>query len=95
LTENTRFAYIGFMNTIKEWVSREGRSGRQKLAQTIKSSFPRTSEQSISNYIHGQRTMPYEIALIFSEICGIPLSRLPYRYVHRPDPLDALRDGKN
>jgi hypothetical protein len=72
------------MEMLREWIDREGTEGRRQLFEAIKAKFPRFTQVSLTNYLQGQRIPDFEIATIISQVTGIPIFLLPFRFVHRP-----------
>jgi hypothetical protein len=81
------------MKILREWIEQEGTSGRRRLYNAIKSKFPRFSQVSLTNYLHGQRIPDYEIAAIISQVTGIPIFLLPFRFTHRPENTESLPEA--
>jgi hypothetical protein len=69
---------------LKGWIQKEGTAGRRRLLEAIKTKQPRFTQASLTQYINGDRIPDFDIALIISEITGIPVFLLPFRYVNRP-----------
>lgn len=69
---------------LKKWIELEGTEGRRRLFEAIKAKFPGFSQVSLTNYLQGQRIPEYEMAKIISQVTGIPIFLLPFRFVHRP-----------
>jgi len=72
------------MKVLREWIEREGTEGRRRLFDTIKADYPGFTQVSLTNYLQGQRIPDYEIATIISQVTGIPIFLLPFRFIHRP-----------
>lgn len=72
------------MATLKEWIEQEGSEGRRRLFEAIKSKYPKFTQVSLTNYIHGQRTPEFEVTQIISQVTGIPIFLLPFRYMNKP-----------
>jgi hypothetical protein len=72
------------MKVLKEWIDREGSPGRRRLYEAIKAKYPGFSQVSLTNYLQGQRVPDYDVANIISEVTGIPIFLLPFRFIHRP-----------
>lgn len=70
---------------LKEWVKQEGREGRRRLFEAIQASYPSFSQVSLTNYILGQRIPDFDVAKIISDVTGIPIFLLPFRFVHKPN----------
>jgi hypothetical protein len=66
-------------NELLRWWTTAHRTDRKKLKDSLKIPDP-----VLSNYLHGRRRPPLELARIFSTQTGIPLNKIPYRYVHIP-----------
>jgi hypothetical protein len=69
---------------LKKWIELEGTEGRRRLFGAIRAKFPGFSQVSLTNYIQGQRIPDYEMAKIISQVTGIPIFLLPFRFVHKP-----------
>jgi hypothetical protein len=69
---------------LKKWIECEGTEGRRRLYEAIKAKHPKFTQVSLTNYILGQRLPDFEIAQIISQVTGIPIFLLPFRFVHRP-----------
>lgn len=72
------------MPTLKKWIEREGLEGRRRLFKAIKVKYPNFTQVSLTNYIHGQRMPELEVAQIISQVTGIPIFLLPFRYMNKP-----------
>jgi len=72
------------MLTLKQWIDQEGKEGRRRLFEALKVKNPKFTQVSLTNYIHGQRIPEFEVAQIISEVTGIPLFLLPFRYMNKP-----------
>ena len=72
------------MLTLKKWIDQEGSEGRRRLFEAIKSKYPKFTQVSLTNYIHGQRTPELEVTQIISQVTGIPIFLLPFRYMNKP-----------
>jgi hypothetical protein len=72
------------MKTLRDWVDREGAEGRRRLFKAIQAKYPRFTQVSLTNYLQGQRIPDYEIANIISQVTGIPIFLLPFRFTHLP-----------
>jgi len=72
------------MKMLKEWIEREGTRGRRRLFEAIKAKYPRFSQVSLTNYLQGQRIPDYKVAQIISQVTGIPIFLLPFRFIHQP-----------
>jgi hypothetical protein len=70
--------------TLKAWIQQEGKEGRRRLFAAIKAEHPSFTQVSLTNYILGQRIPEFGIAQIISEVTGIPIFLLPFRFVHNP-----------
>jgi len=69
---------------LQKWIELEGTEGRRRLFMAIKAKFPGFTQVSLTNYIRGHRIPKYEIVQIISEVTGIPIFLLPFRFVHKP-----------
>ena len=76
------------MKVLREWIEREGTTGRRRLYEAIKAKFPRFTQVSLTNYLQGQRIPDFEVVTIISQVTGIPIFLLPFRFTHRPRNLD-------
>jgi hypothetical protein len=72
------------MKVLREWMEQEGSLGRRRLFEAIKAEYPGFSQVSLTNYLQGQRVPDYGIATIISQVTGIPIFLLPFRFMHRP-----------
>jgi hypothetical protein len=72
------------MEILREWIDQEGTEGRRRLFEAIKAKFPSFTQVSLTNYLHGQRIPDYEVATIISQVTGIPIFLLPFRFTHKP-----------
>jgi hypothetical protein len=72
------------MKVLREWIEQEGSLGRRRLFEAIKAEYPGFSQVSLTNYLQGQRVPDYGIATIISQVTGIPIFLLPFRFMHRP-----------
>ena len=72
------------MPTLKKWIDRAGPEGRRQLFKAIKARYPTFTQVSLTNYIHGQRLPELEVAQIISQVTGIPIFLLPFRYANKP-----------
>lgn len=72
------------MKSLRDWISKEGTEGRKLLYDAIKAQFPTFQQNSLSNYIAGERIPDLKKAEIISKITKIPLSELPWRFVNIP-----------
>ena len=70
---------------LRKWIEKEGSKGRQRLFEAIKERHPRFTQVSLTNYIKGQRIPDLAIAQIISEVTGIPIFLLEFRFVHKPN----------
>ena len=77
------------MKVLKEWIDREGSLGRRRLYEAIKAKHPGFSQVSLTNYLQGQRVPEYDVANIISEVTGIPIFLLPFRFIHRPGNMES------
>ena len=75
---------LAAMLTLKMWIEQEGSEGRRRLFAAIKLKNPNFTQVSLTNYIHGQRIPEFEVAQIISQVTGIPLFLLPFRYTNKP-----------
>lgn len=69
---------------LKRWIVQEGTEGRRRLFKAIKAHYPKFTQVSLTNYIQGQRVPDFEIAQIISQVTGIPIFLLPFRFLHKP-----------
>jgi hypothetical protein len=76
--------FVPAMRVLQEWIDREGTQGRRQLFQAIKAQFPGFTQVSLTNYLQGQRIPDFEVAAIISQVTGIPIFLLPFRFVNRP-----------
>jgi hypothetical protein len=72
------------MKVLREWMEQEGSLGRRRLFEAIKAEYPSFSQVSLTNYLQGQRVPDYGIATIISQVTGIPIFLLTFRFMHRP-----------
>jgi hypothetical protein len=72
------------MMSLKLWIHREGTEGRRRLFEAIKAKYPRFTQVNLTNYILGQRIPDFDIAKVISEVTGIPIFLLPFRFVNNP-----------
>ncbi len=72
------------MKVLREWMEREGSRGRRRLFEAIKAKHPRFTQVSLTNYLQGQRVPDYAVATIISQVTGIPIFLLPFRFIYRP-----------
>jgi hypothetical protein len=72
------------MKVLKEWIEWEGPQGRRRLFKAIKAKYPGFTQVSLTNYLQGQRGPDYGVANIISQVTGIPIFLLPFRFIHRP-----------
>jgi hypothetical protein len=70
---------------LKAWIKQEGTEGRRRLFKAIQAEFPSFTQVSLTNYIQGQRVPDYQVAKIISEVTGIPIIFLPFRFVYNPE----------
>ncbi len=70
--------------TLKAWIHQEGTKGRQRLFEAIKTRHPNFTQVSLTNYILGHRIPDFKVAKIISNVTGIPIFLLPFRFVHKP-----------
>ncbi len=73
------------MQALNRWIETEGTEGRRRLFQAIKKSHPKFTQASLTNYIQGQRIPNFDMAQIISQVTGIPILQLSFRFVHKPD----------
>jgi hypothetical protein len=71
--------------SLKAWVKQEGYEGRQRLFEAIKAVYPGFTQVSLTNYISEQRIPEFNIAKIISEVTGISIFLLPFRFVNKPN----------
>jgi hypothetical protein len=72
------------MMALKSWIQREGTEGRRRLFEAIRVKYPRFTQVSLTNYILGQRIPDYDMVKVISEVTGIPIFLMPFRYVNNP-----------
>jgi len=70
--------------TLKAWIQQEGTEGRRRIFEAIKTRYPSFTQVSLTNYILGHRVPDYEVSKIISNVTGIPIFLLPFRFVHKP-----------
>ena len=75
------------MDELSEWIQRAGVEGRKKLFGAIKGKYPGFAQVSLTKYIQGQRVPDYNVAKIISRVTNIPLFLLPFRFLHKPEPI--------
>jgi hypothetical protein len=73
------------MVILNQWIEREGSEGRRRLFGAIKAKYPSFTQASLTNYIKGQRVPDFEVAQIVSQVTGIPIFLLSFRFTHKPD----------
>lgn len=73
------------MMTLSQWIEREGTAGRRRLFEAIRAKYPNFTQTSLTNYIKGQRVPDFALAQIVSEVTGIPLFLLSFRFRYKPD----------
>lgn len=76
------------MKALKVWIEREGTEGRRRLFNAIKTKYPGFTQVSLTNYLQGQRIPDYEVVTIISQVTGIPIFLLPFRFIHRPENME-------
>jgi hypothetical protein len=76
------------MKVLREWIEQEGIEGRRRLFKAIKAKYPQFTQVSLTNYLQGQRVPDYKIANIISQVTGIPIFLLPFRFMHRPGTME-------
>ncbi len=54
------------------------------LFKAIKAQYPNFTQVSMTNYLHGQRLPELKVAQIISQVTGIPIFLLPFRYTNKP-----------
>ena len=72
------------MLALSQWIELEGTEGRRRLFESIKAKYPKFTQASLTNYIKGQRVPHYDMAQIVSEVTGIPIFLLSFRFIHKP-----------
>lgn len=72
------------MPNLRKWIEQEGSEGRRRLFKAISARYPNFTQVSLTNYIHGQRLPELEVAQIISQVTGIPIFLLPFRYTNKP-----------
>lgn len=77
------------MKVLRQWIEREGVQGRRRLFEAIKAKNPGFTQVSLTNYLQGQRVPDYEIATIISQVTGIPIFLLAFRFIHRPGKMES------
>lgn len=70
---------------LKKWIEQEGTEGRRRLFEAIKEKHPKFTQVSLTNYIQGQRVPDFDMAQLISQVTGIPIFLLSFRFVHRPN----------
>lgn len=73
------------MMTLSQWIEREGSEGRRRIFEAIKAKYPNFTQTSLTNYIKGQRVPDFAMAQIVSQVTGIPIFLLSFRFIHKPD----------
>ncbi len=73
------------MKALNQWIEKEGTRGRRRLFEAIKERYPKFTQVSLTNYIQGQRVPDFDITQIISQVTGIPISLLSFRFVYRPE----------
>lgn len=71
-------------NALKAWIEDEGRGAWAKLYKAIRAEIPSFALGQLTYYSKGQRLIPFHVACIISRETGIPLSKLSFKYVHKP-----------
>jgi hypothetical protein len=85
-----QYAYICCMNALRQWLNQEGTAGRKRLFAALKLKRPTITQASISDYSLDKRVPTQDIARIISDVTGIPVSLIPYRYLNEP----GLSEGR-
>ena len=75
--------------TLKAWIKLEGKEGRRRLFDAIKAEHPSFTQVSLTNYIQRKRVPDFEVAKVISDVTGIPIFLLPFRFVNNPRPEDS------
>jgi hypothetical protein len=83
------------MKILGEWIEQEGSAGRRRLFEAIKASYPGFTQVSLTNYLYGQRVPDYDVPNIISQVTGIPIFLLPFRFLHRPGNIVRQGDTEN
>ncbi len=71
------------MQALNQWIELEGTEGRRRLFNAIKKRYPKFSQASLTNYLQGQRVPDFDMAKIISEVTGIPIFLLSFRFVNK------------
>ncbi len=71
------------MNTLLQWIEREGTEGRRRLFEAIKAEYPKFTQVGLTHYIRGLRIPEFKIAEIISKVTGIPIFLLSFRLTHK------------
>ncbi len=71
------------MNTLRQWIEREGAEGRRRLFEAIKAEYPKFTQVGLTHYIRGLRIPEFKIAEIISTVTGIPIFLLSFRLIHK------------
>jgi hypothetical protein len=71
------------VNTLLQWIEREGAEGRRRLFEAIKAEYPKFTQVGMTNYIRGLRIPEFRIAEIISKVTGIPIFLLSFRLTHK------------
>jgi len=69
---------------LQKWIEREGTEGRRRLFEAIKAEYPSFTQASLTNYIRRQRIPDYGVANIMSNVTGIPVFLLSFRFINNP-----------
>lgn len=59
--------------------------GRRRLFEASKAKYPNFTQVSLKNYLKGQRFSDFELAQIVSQVTGIPIFLLSFRFMHKQD----------
>jgi hypothetical protein len=81
------------MNALAKWFEENGSARRKELFLKIRERFPNFSQTSLSQYSKGKRIPDREVAEIIAAFCGLDLRQIPFRYIHKPDDSQDLRDA--
>jgi hypothetical protein len=72
-------------NYLKEWIDTQGRGAWTTLVQAIKEKENSNFAPSLlTDYVNGKRIPKFAEARVISEVTGIPLAKLPFKYQHEP-----------
>jgi len=71
------------VNTLLQWIEREGAEGRRRLFEAIKVEYPKFTQAGLTHYIHGHRVPEFRVAEIVAKVTEIPIFMLWFRLTHK------------